>query len=96
MAAKEIFKPPLAEGALTVNVTSGCSYNRCAFCTMYHGEPFRALPLDAARAELAAAKKIYSHVGRVFLEEGDAFSLPAARLAEIAREKLETVIVGNV
>ena len=29
MAAKEIFKPPLAEGALTVNVTSGCSYNRC-------------------------------------------------------------------
>ena len=54
MAAEEIFKPPLAEGALTVNVTSGCSYNRCAFCTMYHGEPFRALPLDAARAALAA------------------------------------------
>ena len=26
MAAEEIFKPPLAEGALTVNVTSGCSY----------------------------------------------------------------------
>ena len=85
MAAEEIFKPPLAEGALTVNVTSGCSYNRCAFCTMYHGEPFRALPLEGARAELAAAKKIYPHVGRVFLEEGDAFSLPAARLAEIAR-----------
>ena len=80
MAAEEIFKPPLAEGALTVNVTSGCSYNRCAFCTMYHGKPFRALPLDAARAELAAAKKIYPHVGRVFLEEGDAFALPAARL----------------
>lgn len=85
MAAKEIFKPPLAEGALTVNVTSGCSYNRCAFCTMYHGEPFRALPLERTREELAAAKKTYPHVGRVFLEEGDAFALPAARLAEIAR-----------
>ena len=60
MAAEEIFKPPLAEGALTVNVTSGCSYNRCAFCTMYHGEPFRALPLDAARAELAAARRKFT------------------------------------
>lgn len=28
------------------------------------------LPLDGARAELAAAKKIYPRVGRVFLEEG--------------------------
>ena len=85
MAEEEIFRPPLEEGALTVNVTSGCSYNRCAFCTMYHGEPFRALPLDGAREELAAAKKIYPHIGRVFLEEGDAFALPAARLAEIAQ-----------
>ena len=85
MAEEEIFKPPLAEGALAVSVTSGCSYNGCAFCTMYRGAPFRALPLDAARAELTAAKKIYPHVGRVFLEEGDAFALPAARLAEIAR-----------
>lgn len=42
-------------------------------------------PFDGARAELAAAKKIYPHVGRVFLEEGDAFALPAARLTEIAR-----------
>ena len=80
MAEEEIFKPPLAEGALAVSVTSGCSYNGCAFCTMYRGAPFRALPLDAARAELTAAKKIYPHVGRVFLEEGDAFALPAARL----------------
>ena len=85
MADEEIFKPPLAEGALAVSVTSGCSYNRCAFCTMYHGEPFRALPLERTREELAAAKKTYPHVGRVFLEEGDAFALPAARLAEIAR-----------
>ena len=85
MADEEIFKPPLAEGALAVSVTSGCSYNRCAFCTMYHGEPFRALPLERTREELATAKKTYPHVGRVFLEEGDAFALPAARLAEIAR-----------
>ena len=85
MAEEEIFKPPLAEGARAGSVTSGCSYNGCAFCTMYRGSPFRALPLDAARAELTAAKKVYPHVGRVFLEEGDAFALPAARLAEIAR-----------
>lgn len=85
MAEEEIFKPPLEEGALAVNVTSGCSYNRCAFCTMYRGGPFRALPLDGARAELAAAREKYPHVGRVFLEEGDAFALPAERLAEIAR-----------
>lgn len=85
MAEEEIFKPPLEEGALAVNVTSGCSYNGCAFCTMYRGGSFRALPLDGARAELAAAREKYPHVGRVFLEEGDAFALPAERLAEIAR-----------
>ena len=84
MAAEEIFKPPLAEGALTVNVTSGCSYNRCAFCTMYHGERSARCRLTP-RAQSLRRRRIYPHVGRVFLEEGDAFSLPAARLAEIAR-----------
>ena len=86
MAEEEIFKPPLARRGACGQRHFRVQLQRLppsARCN--RGSPFRALPLDAARAELTAAKKVYPHVGRVFLEEGDAFALPAARLAEIAR-----------
>ena len=61
---------------------------------MYRDVPFRVEPMEQIEEDLNEAARRYPHVKRVFPENGDAFVLKAARLAQIAamiREKLPSV-----
>ncbi len=78
------YRPPFEADSLLLQVTSGCSHNRCSFCTMYADVPFRVSPMEEIEADLQESKGIYRNVSRVFLENGDPFVLPAARLVAIA------------
>lgn len=51
---------------------------------MFHGVEFRIIPIDEIERELRLASVNSQRIDRVFLESGDAFVLPAARLLEIA------------
>ena len=79
-----IYRPPFEARSLLLQVTTGCSHNRCSFCTMYRDEPFRVEPLDQIEEDLAEAKQYVPNVTRVFLENGDPFALSADRLEQIA------------
>lgn len=80
-----VFRPPSEWKSLILQVTNGCSYNRCRFCDMYTSEPkrFKAFKEDKIEADLAAVAASGAPVGRVFLADGDAMSLPFARLEAI-------------
>lgn len=69
-----------------LQVTSGCSHNRCAFCTMYRDVPFAVSPIEEIEEDLQEAADETPYVTRVFLENGDPFALPAIRLFEIAEK----------
>lgn len=79
-----IYRPPFESRSLLLQVTTGCSHNQCAFCTMYRDVPFRIEPLDQIEADLLEASQYAKYVKRVFLENGDPFVLSANRLAKIA------------
>ena len=79
-----IYRPPFEARSLLLQVTTGCSHNRCSFCTMYRDEPFRVEPLDQIEEDLAEARQYVPNVTRVFLENGDPFALSADRLEQIA------------
>lgn len=78
------YRPPFETDSLLLQVTSGCSHNRCTFCTMYADVPFKVSPMEEIKADLEESKGIYGKVSRVFLENGDPFMLPTARLITIA------------
>ena len=78
------FRPPFEANSLLLQVTVGCSHNKCSFCTMYRDTPFSVEPMEQIRADLAEAKAYVPGARRVFLENGDPFALSADRLAEIA------------
>ena len=79
-----IYRPPFEARSLLLQVTTGCSHNRCSFCTMYRDEQFRIEPLEQIEEDLEEAREYVPGVTRVFLENGDPFALSADRLEQIA------------
>ena len=89
-----VYRPPFEANSLLLQVTTGCSHNKCTFCTMYHDVPFSMCPLEQVEAELDEAALFRPDVKRVFLEHGDPFTMPAERLlkiAELIHQKLPQV-----
>ena len=78
------YRPPFEAHSLLLQATTGCSHNRCAFCTMYRDVPFRAEPIEQVEEDLREASVYKDIVTRVFLENGDPFALSADWLKEIA------------
>ena len=69
---------------LILQVTIGCSWNRCSFCEMYQDKTFRARPLEDIISELdkVVAAGGRRHVRDVFLADGDAMTLPTGALEQ--------------
>lgn len=80
-----VFRPPSEWKSLILQVTNGCSWNRCSFCDMYTApqKRFRAQKLDKIAEEVKAVANSGASVSRVFLADGDAMSLPFSRLEAI-------------
>jgi radical SAM superfamily enzyme YgiQ (UPF0313 family) len=80
-----VFRPPSEWKSLILQVTNGCSWNRCSFCEMYSAEnkKFKPKKIDLIEKEIISIVQSGLPVGRVFLADGDAMVLPFNRLKEI-------------
>lgn len=90
-----LFRPPSEAGSLILQVTNGCSWNRCTFCEMYT-EPqkrFRIKDQEDIDRELAAVAAEGVPVRRIFLADGDAMTLSFRRLRGVL-ESIERHLPG--
>lgn len=79
----DIIRPPSEAHSLLLQVTVGCSHNRCTFCPSFKRKRFRIRSLDEIREDLADASRRFRWVDRVFLCDGDALIIPQRRLTGI-------------
>lgn len=67
-----IYRPPSEAYSLIVQVTIGCSQNRCIFCNMFKEKRFRIRKVEEVLEDLKDARDRYQYVEKIFLADGDA------------------------
>ena len=67
-----IYRPPSEAYSLIVQVTIGCSQNRCIFCSMFKEKRFRIRKVEEVLEDLQDARNKYRYVEKIFLADGDA------------------------
>ena len=81
-----IIRPPSEANSILLQVTVGCSRNKCTFCGTYKGERFRIKPDSIIMEDIAFAAQHCQRQRRVFLCDGDALIIPQKRLLKILKE----------
>ncbi len=75
-----LIRPPSEAYSIILQVTVGCSYNKCTFCGAYKGTLFTLKPAATVDRDIAFAKKHCQHQKRVFLADGDVLILKQSYL----------------
>jgi radical SAM superfamily enzyme YgiQ (UPF0313 family) len=78
-----IIRPPSEANSILLQVTVGCSRNKCTFCGTYMGERFRIKPDSIIMEDIEFAAQYCRRQRRVFLCDGDALIIPQKRLLQI-------------
>ena len=78
-----IIRPPSEANSILLQVTVGCSRNKCTFCGTYMGERFRIKPDSTIWEDIDFAARHCQRQRRVFLCDGDALIIPQKRLLKI-------------
>ena len=82
--SEPLYRPPSESSSLILQITEGCSHNKCTFCGMYITKKFRLKPVNAIKEEIDSLPEPYrKNVRRIFLADGDAVIYPFKGLMDI-------------
>ena len=73
-------RPPSEAFSILLQVTVGCSHNKCTFCGTYKDKRFRIKDDSMILGDILFASKHMKRQDRVFLMDGDALIIPQKRL----------------
>ncbi|MCK5916462.1 MAG: radical SAM protein [Deltaproteobacteria bacterium] len=81
-----IIRPPSEARSIILQVTVGCSHNRCTFCPTYTGVRFRIKDEATLSGDICYAAKAFPSARRLFITDGDALVIPFKRLYPLFQE----------
>ncbi len=89
-----VIRPPSEAHSIILQVTVGCSHNKCTFCGAYKDVPFKIKDEALVKEDIDFASHHCRRQKRVFLADGDVLILSQRRLVQLfkaIREKLPWV-----
>lgn len=69
------WRPPYEAFSVIIQATSGCTYNKCKFCNLYHNECFRMSPIEEFEEDLEEIKSYQLYARRLFLTGANPFAM---------------------
>ena len=78
-----IIRPPSEANSIILQVTVGCSYNKCTFCGVYKDIAFQLKAENTIEADLDFASQHCRNQNRLFLADGDVLILSQRRLVQL-------------
>ena len=75
-----LIRPPSEAGSILLQVTVGCSHNKCTFCGTYRGQRFKIKSDDIIDADIDFAARYCRNQRRLFICDGDGLIIPQRRL----------------
>ncbi len=78
-----VIRPPSEADSIILQVTVGCSYNKCTFCGAYKDVPFAIKDEATIIRDLHFARQYCRNQHKVFLADGDVLILSQKRLVHI-------------
>lgn len=91
---KYLRRPPHEYASALLEVSKGCTHNKCLFCNLYQGVPFAPVPLEEVAEDLDELAATEANPRRVLLVGGNPFGMPMSHLVpllQLVHEKLPTV-----
>ncbi len=85
-----LFRPPSEGRSLILQITLGCSWNKCSFCEMYTSKQFKARKEDDIFKDIDAFLPYNTQIRRIFLADGDPLVLSTDRLLRILTKLKDT------
>ena len=78
-----IYRPPSEAESLILQVTIGCSHNKCTFCGSFKDKKFRLRSFDEVKEDVEEAKQYARYIKKVFIADGDALIIPQKSLSPL-------------
>lgn len=78
-----VIRPPSEADSFILQVTYGCSHNKCTFCPTYLDKTFKVRAIEDMLKDIKETQKDMSYTRRVFLADGNAMVLSNAKLIPI-------------
>ncbi|MDE7374616.1 MAG: radical SAM protein [Odoribacter sp.] len=79
----QVWRPPYEVNSQLLQVTAGCTHNKCKFCSLYHGTDFRLSPMTEIEEDLNVIRSYQPKARRVFLTGANPFALSYGRLLDL-------------
>lgn len=81
-----LYRPPSEARSLIIQVTEGCSHNKCKFCYMYKNKKFRVKKYDEIKNHIRNLKIEYENPRRIFLADGNVLCMKTDIILNILNE----------
>ena len=91
-----VWRPPYEATSQLLQVTAGCTWHRCKFCTLYGKQKFRMSPMPEIEEDLKVVHSFQPRVHRIFLTGANPFVLTTNRLTDIALRCKKLIVTSFV
>jgi radical SAM superfamily enzyme YgiQ (UPF0313 family) len=83
MYSNPLYRPPSEAHSLIIQVTEGCSHNKCKFCYMYKCKQFRNKTKEELIEHIKWLKRYETSPERIFLADGNVLCLKTDKVLEL-------------